>query len=323
MSGKMYRFRPDERLDPRFLELWLLSPVAQQAIDAMKTGISDSGLNLTHARFTKLAVPVPTLPEQHRIVELLESHLTRLDAAAASLADALRRQIALERSALDTYFGANPAVPLAVLIEEISGGRSFGASNSPARLDEWGIIKVSAMTRGRFRPEENKAVSAEHVDARFEIHQGDLLISRANTADYVGASVLVGRVRPKLLLSDKSLRITPAAGVNAEWLWRALQAPSARRQISKIATGTKDSMRNISRDGLRQIMLPDVDLTTQLAALRAFAGLADALVRMKIEIDAADLRRERLKRALLVAAFSGRLTGTGIGALGVQEMIGV
>ena len=41
MSGKMYRFRADDRLDPRFLELWLLSPDAQRQIDAMKTGISD------------------------------------------------------------------------------------------------------------------------------------------------------------------------------------------------------------------------------------------------------------------------------------------
>ena len=92
MSGKMYRFRADDRLEPRFLELWLLSPDAQRQIDAMKTGISDSGLNLTHGRFTRLPVPVPPLDEQRRIVDLLEDHLSRLDAAENYLTSGLRRR---------------------------------------------------------------------------------------------------------------------------------------------------------------------------------------------------------------------------------------
>jgi type I restriction enzyme S subunit len=49
LSGKMYRFRVNELLiEPRYLEAYLRAPKTQLAIDAMKTGISDSGLNLTH-----------------------------------------------------------------------------------------------------------------------------------------------------------------------------------------------------------------------------------------------------------------------------------
>lgn len=61
MSGKMYRFRPEPQLDAKYLEFWLLSPEAQRRIDRMKTGISDSGLNLTHSRFLQLPVPYPEL----------------------------------------------------------------------------------------------------------------------------------------------------------------------------------------------------------------------------------------------------------------------
>lgn len=64
MSGKMYRFRPDETLcDPRYLELLLLSPAAQKTLDSLKTGISESGLNLTHGRFTSMLVPIPPIAE--------------------------------------------------------------------------------------------------------------------------------------------------------------------------------------------------------------------------------------------------------------------
>ena len=49
MSGKMYRFRPNvQAMDTRFLAYFIQSRGAQLAIDRMKTGISDSGLNLTH-----------------------------------------------------------------------------------------------------------------------------------------------------------------------------------------------------------------------------------------------------------------------------------
>ena len=48
ISGKMYRFRVSPKhFEPRYLEAFLLSSEAQAAIDRMKTGGSDSGLNLT------------------------------------------------------------------------------------------------------------------------------------------------------------------------------------------------------------------------------------------------------------------------------------
>ena len=52
LSGKMYRFRPNkEVLDTDFLSFFLQTHESWLAIDAMKTGTSESGLNLTHARF--------------------------------------------------------------------------------------------------------------------------------------------------------------------------------------------------------------------------------------------------------------------------------
>jgi len=146
---------------------------------------------------------------------------------------------------------------LSAFVERVEAGRSFGGSAPSARADEWGIVKVSAMTWGAFRPSENKAVPTVAVDPRFEIKPGDLLVSRANTTAYVGAAVLVGETRPKLLLSDKSLRIVARPGIDPRWLLAALTSPRARTQISALATGTKDSMRNISQANLLGVRLPD------------------------------------------------------------------
>src|SRR5262249_50719676 len=82
ISGKMYRFRvPADLVNPSFVEAWLRTSEAQAAIDRMKTGISDSGLNLTHARFRALPVRLAPFPEQDRIVAAIDSYFTRLDEA--------------------------------------------------------------------------------------------------------------------------------------------------------------------------------------------------------------------------------------------------
>jgi type I restriction enzyme S subunit len=86
LSGKMYRFRVNsDHIDPRFLEYLLLSPDQVDAIDGIKTGISDSGLNLTHARFRSLELPVAPQAEQERIVSAIEEAFSKLDAGEVGL----------------------------------------------------------------------------------------------------------------------------------------------------------------------------------------------------------------------------------------------
>jgi type I restriction enzyme S subunit len=61
-------------------------------------------LKLTQGAMNQIPVPIPPLPEQHKIVEILEDHLSRLDASIA-LADAMEKQSAgLRRSLLQAAF---------------------------------------------------------------------------------------------------------------------------------------------------------------------------------------------------------------------------
>lgn len=284
------------------------------------------GVGIHHLGRERLAVwPTPNPPraEQRRIVAILEEHLSDLDDAKASLRSAQQRMALLRAAELERLFGPSgrEGCPLGTMIAGVSAGKSFGGSSRPARADEWGIIKVSAMTWGEFRPDENKAVAAERVDPRFEIQPGDLLVSRANTSEYVGASVLVPEdTRRRLLLSDKSLRLTPLEDVLAEWLWRALQAPSARRQMSERATGTKESMRNISQEALKGVRIPDVELLAQHEAVDSFAEFGAEMRRTRRAVEFAADKGDSLRQAVLAAAFSGRLTGQGTDTAVIEEL---
>jgi type I restriction enzyme S subunit len=96
----MYQLRADpEIIDRGLLELYLREPGTQKLIDEMKTGISDSGLNLTHSRFATLIIPLPPLNEQKRIVSKIEELFSELDSGEESLRRA-RRQLGVYRQSL-------------------------------------------------------------------------------------------------------------------------------------------------------------------------------------------------------------------------------
>ena len=65
----------------------------------MKTGINDSGLNLTHGRFSELDVPLAPKNEQHRIVAKIEELFSKLDKGVENLETA-RTQIKVYRQAI-------------------------------------------------------------------------------------------------------------------------------------------------------------------------------------------------------------------------------
>lgn len=304
-SADMYPV--DTELDPRFLKWWMLTGeftrlAAGQQARTVLPKINARALNA-------LPVPVPPQEEQRRIVDLLEDHLSRLDAGDALLRAAEGRARAADRAFLDTFTETSAAhVRLSELVERVEAGKSFGVAARPAAADEWGIVKVSAMTWGEFRADENKVVTdGAKVDPRYEIQAGDLLVSRANTTAYVGASVLVGDTRPRLLLSDKSLRLVPKEGVRADYLHTVLQAPRSRSQISALATGTKDSMRNISQAALLSIRVPSGDASHQAVVVERLAETQRATAQLREELVTARRRAQNLRGSLLGAAFSGRL----------------
>jgi type I restriction enzyme S subunit len=298
--------RPSGAVDSGYLFWWLW----WSHLNGSSNGFQRATTNIRNLRtsdYLDRPVPIPPLLEQRRIVAVIEEQLSRLDAADAEVRSAQARLDVLRRSVLNAAIADGSDTELGDLLTRIEAGRSAGGPAPRAGEDEWGVIKVSAMTWGEFRPWENKRVAAGSADQRHEIRPGDLLVSRANTTEYVGAAVLVRETRPRLLLSDKSLRLVVRDGVDRDWLLYALLAPSTRSQISAVASGTSDSMRNISQQKLRAVRLrvPDVErqptiaaeISRQLTVVADLAGAADSALR----------KSAALRRSILARAFRGEL----------------
>lgn len=394
MSGKMYRFRPHpEVLDPQFLSRFIRLHETQQRIDAMKTGINDSGLNLTHARFGQLPVVVPPLNEQRRIVEKIEAMFDEIDKGVESLQTArttlgLYRQSLLKsafegrltadwraqnadkleapetllariqherdtryKAALDAWQdalaewladgekGKKPTKPkrpddvapleerelkelpslpdawafsrLGLYIEWIEAGKSFKCLETEPRSDQVGVAKVSAVTWGEYNEHESKTcLDEDKINEAWFIRSGDFLLSRANTIELVGASVIAKKVTKRIMLSDKTLRIhfTPE---DRRFFLYYLRSQYGRAEIEARSTGNQESMRNIGQDRIKSIIIPVCSEPEQAEIVRRLDARLEAAEALEAEIDAALTRADALRQSILKKAFSGQLVPQG------------
>lgn len=93
--------------------------------------------------------------------------------------------------------------------------------------------------------------------------------------------------------------------------------------MSLRATGTKDSMRNISQSALLDIELPWADPDGQAALVEVAAEADLEADRLRLSAERGLIRSYALRQSLLQAAFSGRLTGSSIDTEIIEELAGV
>ncbi|WP_124198771.1 restriction endonuclease subunit S [Pseudomonas aeruginosa] len=189
------------------------------------------------------------------------------------------------------------------LLQESEAGWSPKCDAEPRRQGEWGVLKVSAVTWGSFRPNENKRLPPS-LDPRpeCEVKSGDFLLSRANTAELVARSVIVENDAPdRLLLSDKIVRLVFIDPELKVWANLVNNSQFARAYYRSQATGTSDSMRNVSRQVIHELPIPLPPKCVQyeiIEKLVQLGGLCDSLEK---QLGTAALNAERLSGAAVAA----------------------
>jgi type I restriction enzyme S subunit len=290
--------------DTEFIALWL----QHKAKELLDSGTGSTFPNLSGERIEVIEFPASPLDEQRRIAARLKAQLAAVEearqAAQAQVKDAEVLTQRIREQSLEALEDA-PRVPLGELLLGIEAGKSFQTSERLAGENELGVLKVSAVSWTEFRANEAKAIDGAYApDTRHFVKQGDLLISRANTVELVGAVVRVERDYPKRLLSDKTLRLLlDESRVHPDYLIQVLRMPEAREHIEGNATGTSDSMRNISQGTLRAIPVPLPRMEDQLKMANRL-NEADAASKMLLQAIQAQLREiELLPARLLAQAF--------------------
>lgn len=122
---------------------------------------------------------------------------------------------------------------------------------------QWGVLKVSAVSWGDFRADEHKLLTPGLAPRpQIEVQDGDFLMSRANTSELVGRSVVVTDPPPRLMLSDKHVRLRFLDRITAAYVNLVNGSSRARGYYASVGTGTSDSMRNITREQILALPIP-------------------------------------------------------------------
>jgi len=223
-------------------------------------------INLGKDDLLSVKIPLPPLEEQKRIAAILD----KADAIRRSRQKAIALTEELLRSTFLDMFGdpvTNPKgwdkVKLDTVVTKIDSGWSPKCDSREADSDEWGVLKLGAVTLGHFNSSENKALLPEtEPRPELEVQKGDLLFSRKNTYELVGATAYVHSARAKLLLPDLIFRLCLSEKVDPVYLWQALSRKTMRNELSRLASGSSGSMPNISKARLKNLLvpLPPIDL---------------------------------------------------------------
>jgi len=212
----------------------------------------------------------------------IETHFDTLFTTEASI-DALKQTMV--DLAIGGKFSADqapnwPHRPLGDFVAEVSAGWSPKCIETPRSDDKWGVLKVSAVTWGEFRPDENKELPG-NLEPRpeIEVKSGDFLISRANTADLVARSVVVPADAPaKLMMSDKIIRFRFKRDIDADFVNLIHDASYARGFYAAVAGGTSSSMKNVSQSQIKSLQIPVPPLAEQrriVSIVESFAQLCE------------------------------------------------
>lgn len=284
-----------EKVNPEWLCYLLQSPSIQSKFAEFVAGGAIPNVNLQQIR--SLEIPCIDIDLQRQIATRLKAQLAEVEAARQAAQVQLRDTALLHQRLLKAAFDQLTCEPttLGRVLNDIQTGKSFQTAEVLASPDELGVLKVSAVSWSEFRADQAKSLKGEYQPAdNHRVKAGDLLISRANTRELVGAVVLVERDYPMRLLSDKTLRLSiDESRADKNYLLYALRTELAREHIELYATGTSDSMRNISQDVIAStpIQLPPLAdqrhiVTTLKQQLTEADALRDALEKQLRDLDA-------------------------------------
>ena len=257
-------------------------------------------------------MPLPPLAEQRRIADILD----KADAIRRKRKEAIALTEELLRSAFLEMFGDPvtnpkgwPVKPLGELLDTIDSGWSPVCEARPAREGEWGVLKLGAVTLGRYDEQENKTLAADMSPVPdLEVRAGDVLFSRKNTYEHVAACVFVASTRPRLMLPDSMLRLvlSKRSGLRPETLWAVLSNERMRKQVQGLAGGTAGSTPNISKERLRSVNLP----VPPVALQEKFARALERSEATRTALESAAEEAESLFNSLVARAFSGELSAS-------------
>jgi type I restriction enzyme S subunit len=295
--------RAGDGVDQRYL-LWALRAAEQ---DLAEHGAGSTFPAITGRQLRAHQVRIaPTMAEQRRIVDIVEDHITRLEVGTDGLVRAQRQLAAMWQSTLHAKV-VGPRRTLGELAVESGYGTSTKCDRAGVGLP---VARIPNIRRGHVDMTDVKyAVDGELDLTPLRLRRGDVLIVRTNgSIELIGRSAVVMEDIEAAFASYLIRYRVDEGKVLPRWVHLALESPHIRSEIEAMAASSA-GQHNVGLAKLNRLLIPCPPVSEQKSAIEDLSSLEDTHRRLRAEVVGLQARSNTLRRALLAAAFSGKLTG--------------
>lgn len=282
--------RPRNHNLPRYFHYLCRTPAFAKEAERWSYGITSDMWSLRPEHFKMIYSSLPPIEEQRaivRFIDYMDRRIQRYIRAKQRLIKLLNEQkqatihhavtrgldpnVRLKPSGME-WLGDIPehwnVVLLGRCIRSIEQGWSPMAANGELENDQWAVLSLSSIKRGRFFPHAIKPIPiGSPVPEEITIHDGDFLLTRSNTRDRVGDVCLVDGARTQTILSDLIYRLDIISTIiSPQYLMFQLLTPLGRIQIERDARGSSDTMPKISQGHIKswRVLIPPLREQTEI-----------------------------------------------------------
>ncbi len=300
----------DKKLLPEFVLLFFQTAGYWQSIKDGSSGSAQGGFNAT--KLGALTIPVPPLPEQQRIVALLDAAFEGLATAKANAEKNLQNARALFESHLQSVFTQRGPGWVEKTFDDVCHKITDGTHHSPQ-------TQFSERAPGTFPYITSKNIRNNYMDlskmayieqafhdevyARCKPSLGDVLLTKdgANTGNVTLNTI----DEPFSLLSSVCLIKTNQAVLKPAFLCFYLQSSTGLSAILGQMTGA--AIKRIVLKDIKKAVIPFPPLKEQETVVATLNSLLTETQRLARLYERKLAALEALKKSLLHQAFSGEL----------------
>lgn len=298
---------------------WYLRLQEQQILrECSKDGTTVQSVETN--RLLNFPIPLAPTTEQERVVESIEEQFVHIDAGLDLLCGADSKLQPFGDSLLALTDNCAPIVQLgSILREPLRNGHSAKASSSGSGIR---TLTLTSVTEGDFTERNTKLTIANAQKVHdLWLEPDDILVERSNTPELVGTARRYTGPSDFAIFPDLMIRIRVREDALPQFIERVLQSPALRRYFKSKAQGISGSMPKISQQIVERAPIPFPSRQTQERIISGIEQQRVAAARLKSVIAQNKWRSDRLRLAVLSAAFAGQLPqrSTESVSVGVRE----
>jgi len=299
--------RRSAEVSSAFVGLWLKSPAFFQQLDRGNGATVDT---LTIQKLDSLIIPLPPLPDQRRIVGILDEAFEAIATAKAAAEQNRQNARALFESHLNDIFTRKGVgwvdKKLGELCEVFADGDWVESKDQSP--DGIRLIQTGNVGKGVFKDRADKArYISETTFTRLrctEIFEGDCLISRL--PDPVGRSCILPDTGVRMITAvDCTIVRFDKERLLPKYFNHYSQSDDYLRTVAKECTGTTRNRISRHNLALTPICVPPISEQNRLAT--EFDAMNEATTRLAAHYERKLALLEELKKSLLHRAFAGEL----------------